>query len=127
MAWLSHLQDGIAVFDKICDDLEDLSADLDAGRYTWVANVLIAATPGEVIPPQECARRLAEGLMRSDREGAVLATLRRTAQQAAEVVPASAPPRIHDLVGALHSRVSSIEQALHTAKVHWVFGNDVQA
>lgn len=123
--WVSQLLDRLAVFGQIGDDLQDLAPDLEVGRFTWAANVLMGAKGGEVIPPDERIRRLSGGLMRTERGEQLLAELRRLARLAAEGVPASAPRPVHDLARALHSQVGVLEQGMHEAKVRWVFGEAV--
>lgn len=122
MTWLSDFQDRLAVFSQIRDDLEDLTPDLDDGRFTWVANTLLVARAGEAITLDERARRLADGLTYPDRAAPVLGELRRVARAAADVVPKSAPRSIRDLLPRLQTMPDELEQALHEARVRWVFG-----
>jgi len=125
--WLSRLQDQLAICGQIHDDLHDLIADLRDGRFTWVANVLLAARPGESHSPPEWARRLDEGLMRPEREAVIVDELRRVARAAAAEVPDSAPEPIHDLVRELSAEPDEIERSMHEARVRRVFGEAMRA
>ena len=122
MAWLSDFVDRLAILGQICDDFRDLAQDLEVGRFTWVANALLGGRVGDPIVPEEWAGRLRDGFMRPDWEEPVLAELRRLARLAAEGVPDSAPPAVHDLVRELRIRPDALEQGMHEARVRWVFG-----
>ena len=109
------------MFGQIADDLEDLTADVKAGRYTWVGNVLLAAAPGEVIPPEARARRLGEGFMRPERGAVVFQQLKRVARAAGADVPGSAPRPIRAMVERLVATPDALCQSMHEARVRWVF------
>jgi hypothetical protein len=122
LAWLSRLQDHLAVFNQIADDLEDLVPDLMGGRFTWVANTILATEPGESLTTDARARRLGEGFMRPERGAVIVDEVRRIAHAAAAEVPASAPRAIHDLVQALVAAADELERSMHETRVRWVFG-----
>jgi hypothetical protein len=126
MPWLSDFMDRLAVFGQICDDLEDLAEDLEVGRFTWVANVLLGGRVGDPSEPEEWAGRLRDGFMRPEWGEPVLSELRRLARLTAEGVPDLAPPAVHDLVRELRNRPDALEQTMHEARVRWVFGEAVQ-
>jgi hypothetical protein len=125
MAWLAGLQDQTAIVSQIGDDLEDVAPDLEAGRFTWVGNTLLAAGAGETIAPDERARRLAAGFMRPERGAAIVAELRRAVRTAAAGVPESAPRPIRELVQKLDALPGELEQKMHEARVRSVFGEAV--
>jgi len=122
LAWISRFQDQLAVFNQIGDDLEDLVPDLGDGRFTWVANTILAAKAGESLSPDERIRRLGEGFMLPERGEAIVEELRCTAQAAASEVPDSAPQAIHDLVQGLYANVDELDESMHEARVRRVFG-----
>jgi len=123
LAWLSRFQDCLAVYDQIADDLTDLVPDLMGGRFTWVANTVLAAEPGESLTTDDRARRLGEGFMRPERGAVVVDELRRIAHAAAAEVPASAPQAIHDVVQALFTAGDELERSMHETRVRRVFGD----
>lgn len=123
MRWVAAVQDQHAVMSQILDDLEDLPQDLRDDRFTWVANTLLGARPGEHIGEREQARRLSDGLLRPERWGAIVGGLRRAAEAAAAAMPRSAPRTVRTLVRGLQTRVGGIERQLHQARVRWVLGD----
>jgi hypothetical protein len=125
LAWLSALFHRLAVFSQICDDLQDLAPDVAAGRFTWVASTALQARAGQPLDPDQCARRVGEGLLRPEGTAAVVSALRETAGAAIRIVPESAPRRVRDLVRSLAQRIDAIEQDLHETAVRWVFGERV--
>lgn len=126
VAWLSRFQDHLAVFHQIEDDLDDLVPDLMGGRFTWVANTMLAAEPGESLTPDERGRRLGEGFMRPERGEAIFEELRRIARAANAEVPPSAPQAIHEVGKALFTATDELERSMHEARVRWVFGEAVE-
>jgi hypothetical protein len=126
IGWLSRFQDHLAVFHQIADDLDDLVPDLMGGRYTWVANTILALEPGESLTTDERARRLGEGFLRPERGATIAKELRRIAHAAAAEVPASAPQAIHDLVQGLRATADELERSMHETRVRWVFGEAVE-
>jgi hypothetical protein len=122
MGWVSRFQDQLAILSQIGDDLQDLASDLKDGRFTWVANTLLAAKPSESIGPRERARRLGEGFLRPERGALIVKELRRIVRAAAAEVPESAPRPIHDLVLRLRAMPDKLERRMHEARVRWVFG-----
>ena len=124
-AWLARLQDQLAIVSQIGDDLEDVTADLESGRFTWAGNTLLAAEAGETIGPDSRAGRLAAGLMRPERGAVIVEELRRAARAAAAAVPGSAPPPLRELVEKLGALPGELEQRMHEARVRSVFGEAV--
>ena len=124
MAWLSNLLDRLAVFGQLCDDLRDLSQDLENSRYTWVGNALPGAGRGNPILSEPYAGFVGE-FMQPDWAEPVLAELRGVAREAAAWVPASAPPAVHDLVGKLREKPDVLEQLLHETRVRALLGEIV--
>ncbi len=122
LAWISRLQDQLAITNQIEDDLRDLPSDLRSGRYTWVANTLLGARAGERITRRHAARRLAGALLRPERGARIVAQLRRSARAAAAAVPPSAPRAIHELVRAIEAAPGKLERRMHEARVRWLFG-----
>lgn len=125
MAWLSRLQDQLAIVSQIRDDLQDVAPDLKGGRFTWVGNTLLQARAGESIAPDQRARRLAAGFMIPERAAVIVEEMRRTVRAAAAAVPESAPRPIHDLVHKLTATPDEVERHMHEARVRWVFGDAV--
>lgn len=124
-AWLARLQDQLAIVSQIGDDLEDVAADLESGRFTWVGNTLLDAKVGESIPPDARTRRLAAGWMRPDRGATIVRELKRTVAAASAGVPESAPRRVRDLLHKLNAIPTEVEQGMHEARVRLVFGEVV--
>jgi hypothetical protein len=122
ISWLSCLQDQLAILNQVGDDLQDLAPDLKGGRYTWVANTLLAARAGKPIAPGERTRRLGEGLMAPERGAVIVKEIRRTVRAAAAAVPESAPSQIHDLVEKLNAMPDELDRSMHEARVRSVFG-----
>ena len=126
VAWLSRFLDHAAVVHQITDDLDDLVQDLTGGRYTWVANTILALEPGASLESDECARRLREGFLQPERGAVIAEELRRIARDATAEVPPSAPPAIHEAAHMLHRSADELEQRLHMARVRWVFGETLE-
>ena len=122
IGWLSALLDYVAVFSQIGDDVQDLAQDLEAGRFTWVGNMLLDIRPGESISRSELSSRLGEGLMLSNRGQVVIDELRRVARGAAAILPETAPGPVRDFVLRLGQQTSVLEEELHVARVRHVFG-----
>lgn len=123
VAWLSRFQDHMAVFNQITDDLDDLVPDLMRSRFTWVANTLLAADPGESMTTDERVRRIGEGFMRPERGQVIVSELSRIAQAAITEVPPSAPQAVHEAGRALLTATDELERSMHEARVRWVFGD----
>lgn len=123
IGWISALMDRLAVFSQICDDVSDLVQDLEAGRFTWVANVLLHAEGEEHIGVDERMRRLADELFDGKRRAMVLDEMRKVARAAASSVPPSAPRRIHDLARALQVKTDDLDRMWHEASVRRVFAD----
>lgn len=119
---LSALLDQVAVFSQLGDDLKDAAGDLQVGRFTWVANVLLGVTPGEVMTSAEQGERLGMGLRNPERGLTVLAELRRTADAALDLLPNSAPPALRDWTRQLGHEVEVLDRCMHEARVRDVFG-----
>ena len=121
MSWISAFLDHLAVFSQICDDVSDVVHDVEADRFTWVANVLLQAGVEENIGVDQRRERLADGLLREDRRTAVVDELRNVAQSAVSSVPPSAPPPIHDLAGGLRVKADELDRMWHESGVRRVF------
>jgi hypothetical protein len=120
-AWLSGFMDHVAVLNQICDDVQDLAGDLQDRRFTWVANVLLDARPGDATLANGISGRLVDALMRGERGVVFLSELRRLARAAAETVPPSASARVREFATSLRFRPDALEQRMHEARVRWVF------
>jgi len=125
LAWLIPLQDELAVFGQICDDLQDLEDDLRGGRYTFAANALIGARTGEAMTHTEAMHRAAEGMLISARTDRIVLALECAASKARALVPDSAAPALHDFLASLQKRSGVLRQTLHEAGVRWIFGDSL--
>ena len=123
LAWLIQLQDHLAVFSQICDDVQDSQDDLSVGRYTFAGNTLIGARAGESLTSTEALQRLAEGMFDPDRSDRIATALERTAAQARAVVPDDAPEALHRLVDSHQQHAEALRQRAHEARVRWFFGD----
>lgn len=120
LQWMSSFQDRLAVFDQICDDLEDVNDDVQAGRFTWVANRLLRLVPGSH-PPGALRDGLRSGVLVPDRVEPVFSELGRVADEAGEVLPPSAPPPLRELVRRMRKRPDELRHRLRRAWVRRLF------
>lgn len=127
LAWLIPLQDALAVFSQICDDIQDLEEDLRAGRYTFAANALIGAQTGETMTHTEAMHRVAEGMLTPARVDRIIRALERAAATARAAVPGAAPAALHELVNSLRERSVVLAQSLHETSVRWIFGEGLSS
>ena len=125
LAWLIPLQDELAVFGQICDDLQDLEDDLRGGRYTFAANALIGARTGEAMTHTEAMHRAAEGVLSSDRTDRIVLALERAASTARALVPDAAPAPASRVSRISSKRSNVLRQNLHEASVRWIFGDSL--
>jgi len=123
MSWIAPLMDRLAVFSQIGDDVCDLVQDLRAGRFTWVANVLLDADREEHIDVDQRMRRLADGLFDGERRARVVDELRKVAGAAASSVPPSAPSTIRDFAAALQGKADELDRMWHETSVRRVFAD----
>jgi hypothetical protein len=123
LVWLNRLLDGLLIISQLMDDIEDLAGDLEAGRFTWVANVVLGLHPDEAVSTGERTSRLAEALAESDWPDAVLSELRRVARGVAPSVPVTAPKAFHHLVRELLTRADALAQQFHETRVRLVLAD----
>lgn len=119
--WIAALMDHLAIFSQICDDASDVIQDLEAGRFTWVANVLLDVDADESIALDERMQRLGDGLFQERRRAQVLDEMRKAASAAAWSLPSTTPLAVHDFAAALAAKADEIDRMWHEASVRRVF------
>ena len=123
--WIREFQAWLAVFDQIIDDLEDVQEDVAAGRYTFVANALVGARPGESLQPGAAAIRLHHGLLDPRAAEPIWAELRRAAVGAASCLPQEAPDEFVALASDMLSAVEHLQEIVHRSRVQLLFGPEL--
>lgn len=119
-------QDHLAVYGQITDDLADAREDLVAARFTFVGNSLLGLGPGDSAPPNDLKRALLEGLLLPSRTDRIRDALLGSAAEAADRIPEEAPEPLHELARALDSRARSLDERIHSSRVRWVFGHELE-
>jgi hypothetical protein len=127
--WTTQLQDQLAIFSQICDDLGDVVQDVAKGRYTYVGNTLIGACAGEPITPEQARRRLGEGLIRPSRSEHVWTLLGRAASAAAAAAAAAdpAPHPLQVLLQSLETTPSALRDFTRETRMRWLLGDALVA
>jgi hypothetical protein len=120
--WISQLMDGLAVFSQIGDDLQDLTPDVQSGRFTWPANILSGMEASGTMVADEFGRLLGGGFLKPERGEAIIARLRELVRTATTTLPEATPTPVRNLVCELESRVEALEQSIHETRVRWFFG-----
>lgn len=122
LTWIGAFLDQMAVAGQILDDLVDLFEDVGVNRFTWVANVMSDAEPGETSTPDRWMKGLRTGVLRPHRLQPVWSELQRRARLGAESLPEEAPEVLHSMAASLEERMAHLASRVHEMRVGWALG-----
>ncbi|MBW3555066.1 MAG: hypothetical protein KY466_16280 [Gemmatimonadetes bacterium] len=121
--WITTVQAEIAIVSQLGDDLKDLPEDLAAGRFTFVANAVLALQPGAGQDPGEAIRRLGAALLRPAGTEPVFARMDHALGAAIAAVPTDAPAELRRWLDDLAAEARNARSGMHDLRVRAVFGD----
>jgi hypothetical protein len=124
LTWIAPFQAQLAIFDQLMDDLEDVTEDIFAGRYTFAGNVLMGAA-GEPPGGETVKKRLHRGFLAPDREQPIVRELNAAAERALALLPVHAPEEFRNIAEAALEAAERLPAMLHRSRVRLLFGREL--